>query len=352
MHSAERSYEDKAFIQELRLVSNTEGVVDWIVGGFYRDQDTRSTQVNYLRNFYNWAWAAWDCCVLGDDDFRYNREENFKDKAVFGELTWNVNDVFRLTGGFRYFDIDYENDTFMGVGLYDSFHIDEQVRLDGSDSDTLWKFNAAWDIRDNSMMYTTFSQGFRRGGTNAVPLSGVFAEDSVWLTYGPDTTNNYELGIKGTGNNSFYNVSLFYVDWDDIQLNSATTNWAFYAAQNGGKASTKGIEVEYDKSFGKGWRVNLGYAYTKGKLKEDMWSPDDVYIVAPDGSKLPGLAEHTVNVMLENVQEMSNGCAVGQPDQRLLPVRYEKSHQRHQCLLQQGNGLVQYLGFQQQCCNR
>ena len=307
MHSAERSYEDKAFIQELRLVSNTDGAVDWLVGGFYRDQDTRSTQVNYLRNFYNWAWAAWDCCAVGDDDFRYNREENFKDKALFGELTWNVNDVFRLTGGIRYFDIDYENDTFMGVGLYDSFSINERVQFDGSDSDTLFKVNASWDVRDNSMLYATFSQGFRRGGTNAVPLSGVFAESPAWLTYDPDTTNNYELGIKGTGNNSFYNVSLFYVDWDKIQLNTATTNWGFYAAQNGGSASTKGIEVEYDKSFGKGWRMNLGYAYTKGKLKDDMWSADDVYIIATDGSKLPGLAEHTVNIMLENAYDMSNG---------------------------------------------
>jgi outer membrane receptor protein involved in Fe transport len=307
MHSAERSYEDKAFIQELRLVSNTEGPVDWIIGGFYRDQDTRSTQVNYLRNFYNWAWTAWDCCVLGDDDFRYNREENFKDKAIFGELTWNVSDTFRLTGGIRYFDIDYENDTFMGVGLYESFHVDEQVRFDGSDSDTLWKFNASWDVRDNSMLYATFSQGFRRGGTNAVPLSGTFAENPAWLRYGPDTTNNYELGWKGTGNNSFYNISLFYVDWDDIQLNTSTTNWAFYAAQNGSSASTKGVEIEYDKSFGNGWRMNLGYAYTKGKLKDDMWSADDVYIVAPDGTKLPGLAEHTVNLMLENVMELENG---------------------------------------------
>ena len=307
MHSAERSYEDKAFIQELRLVSNTDGAVDWLVGGFYRDQDTRSTQVNYLRNFYNWAWAAWDCCAVGDDDFRYNREENFKDKALFGELTWNVNDVFRLTGGIRYFVIDYENDTFMGVGLYDSFSINERVQFDGSDSDTLFKVNASWDVRDNSMLYATFSQGFRRGGTNAVPLSGVFAESPAWLTYDPDTTNNYELGIKGTGNNSFYNVSLFYVDWDKIQLNTATTNWGFYAAQNGGSASTKGIEVEYDKSFGKGWRMNLGYAYTKGKLKDDMWSADDVYIIATDGSKLPGLAEHTVNIMLENAYDMSNG---------------------------------------------
>jgi outer membrane receptor protein involved in Fe transport len=307
MHSAERSYSDEAFIQEFRLVSNTEGLFDWIAGAFYRDQDTRSSQVNYLRNFYNWAWTAWGCCVLGDDDFRYNREENFKDMAIFGELTWNVTDSFRLTGGFRYFDIDYKNDTFMGVGLYESFHIDEQVQFKGSDSDTLFKFNASWELNDRSMLYGTISEGFRRGGSNAVPLSGTFAEDPAWLRYGPDSTTNYELGIKGGDANSFYNVSLFYVDWKDIQLNTATTNWAFYAAQNGSSATTKGIEIEYDRTFGDGWRFNLGYAYTKGELDSVMWSADDAYIVAPKGSRLPGLAEHSVNAMLENAFDMSNG---------------------------------------------
>ncbi len=307
MHSAERSYSDEAFIQELRLVSNTEGSIDWIVGLFYRDQDTRSTQVNYLRNFFNWAWAAWGCCAIGDDDFRYNREENFKDKAVFGELTWHVSDTFRMTGGFRYFDIDYKNDTFMGVGLWDSFAVNEQIRFEGSDSDTLFKFNAAWDVRDNAMIYGTISEGFRRGGTNAVPLSGIFAENPAWLRYGPDYTTNYELGIKGTGEGMFYNVSLFYVDWQDIQLNTGTTNWAFYAAQNGSSATTKGVEVEFDKSFGNGWRMNLGYTYTKGDLDKDMWSADNVYIVAIAGTKLPGLAEHSINAMLENAFELGNG---------------------------------------------
>jgi outer membrane receptor protein involved in Fe transport len=307
MHSAERSYEDKAFIQELRLVSNTEGAFDWILGAFYRDQDTSSKQVNYLRNFYNWAWTAWGCCVVGDDDFRYDREENFKDTALFGELTWNITDAFRLTGGFRYFDIDYENDTFMGVGLYTSFAIDEQVEFDGNDSGTLYKLNASWDFRDNAMLYGTISEGYRRGGTNAVPLSGIFAEDPAWLLYGPDSTTNYELGIKGVGNNSFYNVSLFYVDWKDIQLNTSTTNWAFYAAQNGSSASTKGVEIEYDMTFAENWRLNLGYAYTKGELDKDMMSADDAYLVAPAGNTLPGLAEHTLNVMLENAFDMNNG---------------------------------------------
>lgn len=306
MHSAERSYSDEAFIQELRLVSNTEGSFDWIVGLFYRDQDLRSSQVNYLRNFYNWAWTAWDCCVLGDDDFRYDRQENFKDKAVFGELTWNITERFRVTGGFRYFDLDYTNDTFMGVGLYESFHIDEQVRLDGSDSDTLFKFNASFDMNENTLLYGTISEGFRRGGTNAVPLSGTFAENPAWLRYGPDSTTNYEIGIKGDWNGSFYNVSLFYVDWKDIQLNTATTTWAFYAAQNGSSATTKGVEAEYNVAFGEGWLLNLGYAYTDGELDSDMWSADNVSVVAPGGSRLPGLAEHTANVSLQYAFDLSD----------------------------------------------
>jgi tetratricopeptide (TPR) repeat protein len=307
MHSAERSYSDEAFIQEFRLVSNTEGMFDWIAGAFYRDQDTRSSQVNYLRNFYNWAWTAWGCCVLGDDDFRYHREENFQDRAVFGELTWNISEDFRLTGGFRYFDLEYTNDTFMGVGLYEAFHIDEQVYLEGSDSDTLFKLNASWDLNENAMVYGTVSEGFRRGGTNAVPLSGTFAESPAWLSYGPDTTTNYELGIKGNWNSSFYNVSLFYVDWEDILLNTATTNWAFYAAQNGSSATTQGVELEYDVSFGDGWRLNLGYAYTDGELDEVMWSADNVYVVAQEGAKLPGLAENTANMMLEYAFEFGGG---------------------------------------------
>jgi outer membrane receptor protein involved in Fe transport len=307
MHSADRDYSDKAFIQELRLVSSNEGPIEWIIGGFYRDQDTRSTQVNYLQNFYNWAWAAWGCCALGDDDFRYNREENFKDYALFGELTWNITETFRLTGGARYFDVKYKNDTFMGVGLYDSFSVNDQVYFEDSDSDTLFKINASWNVRENVLLYSTFSQGFRRGGTNAVPLTGVFAESPAWLHYEPDTADNYEIGIKGTGDSSFYNISLFYVDWQNIQLNTATTYWGFYAAQNGSDAHTQGIEFEYDKFFGDNWHVNAGYAYTKGELDEVMWSADDIYVVAPEGQKLPGLSQHTINAMVENIANLDNG---------------------------------------------
>lgn len=307
MASAERTFGDEAFVQELRLVSNTDGAVNWIVGGFYRDQDNLSTQYSYLRGFFNWTAELWGCCVVDDNDFRYERNENFEDKALFGELTWNISDTFSLTGGFRSFDVDYFNDTFMGVGLYTSFGFDDQIQFSGSDSDTLFKINAAWNFSDDMMAYGTISEGYRRGGSNAVPLSGVFAEDPAWQTYGPDSTTNYELGIKGGSGKHFWSAALYYVDWKDIQLNTATTNWGFYAAQNGGDAHTRGLEVEYDTFFAENWRLKLGYSYNKGELDEDFLAADGAYTAGRDGWELPGLAEHMLNAMVEHNTSFNNG---------------------------------------------
>lgn len=307
MASAVRAFSEKAWVQEVRLVSNTKGPIDWIIGGFYRDEDSMSSQFSYLRGFHNWAQAAWGCCTLNDNDFRYVRNENFKDKALFGEVTWNVSDAFRLTGGFRHFKNDYKNDTFMGVGLYTSFAIDEQVQFSGSDSDTLYKINAAWDVNDHTMLYGTVSEGYRRGGANAVPLSGVFAENPAWQTYDPDKTTNYELGLKGSDQGHSWNLSAFYVDWKNIQLNTATTNWGFFAAQNGGDAHTQGLEAEYEVYFGRGWHANLGYAYTVGKLDETFMSADGAYVAGVKNARLPGLAKNTFNLMLENTSTFANG---------------------------------------------
>lgn len=307
MASAVRAFGDEAFVQELRLVSNTDGALDWIVGAFYRDQDNSSSQYSYLRGFYRWAQTAWGCCVVSDNDFRYDREENFKDSALFGELTWNITDTFRVTGGFRSFDTEYKNDTFMGVGLFTSYYIDDEVTFEGDDSDTLFKFNAAWDLNDSTMLYGTVSEGYRRGGANAVPLSGAFAEDPAWQVYDPDMTTNYEIGIKGGDARTFWNVSLYYVDWMDIQLNTATTNWGFYAAQNGGDAHTQGVEVEYDRVFGGGWHASIGYSFNQGELDETFLSADDAYVAGEKGAELPGLSEHTLNVMVENTITLGNG---------------------------------------------
>ena len=311
MASAVRTYSDEAFVQEFRLVSNGDNTVDWVAGAFYRDQDLLSTQQSFLRGFQAWGDLAFGPGVVDrDQDFDYSRDENFTDLGIFGEVTWHVSDTFRLTGGLRYFDVDFENNTFMGVGVWPpgSFRFEDTASFEQSEDDVLFKVNASFDLSDDMMLYGTISEGYRRGGSNAVPLSGVFAEDPGWLQYGSDSVLNYEVGIKGATDRLRYSAAAFFVDWDDVQINTASSNWAFFTAANGDKAETMGVEIELDGYLSDQVHYSLGYAYVDGELTKDALAPTaSAGVIAPAGAKLPGTAENTLNASLDYTQELNNG---------------------------------------------
>ncbi len=313
MAEARRSYADEAFIQEIRLVSDTDGKFDYIVGAFYLDQDLNATQESYLRGFKTWADNAFGPgVVVSDRDFNYARKQNYKDMSFFGEFTWHFSDSFRMTFGGRYYDTEFTNDTVMAVGLYTGFSPEDIAFFKDSDSGTLFKANFSLDLGENQLFYGTISEGYRRGGANAVPLSGTFAEDPAWQIYNPDSTTNYELGIKGLAGRVQYNFAAFYMDWEDIQINTATTNWGFFAAQNGGGARSVGLEAELSGSLGDDaqWQYGIGYAYVNAELTDDVYAPSDpgqMFPVANDGTSLPGTPEHSFNAFISNTQSFANG---------------------------------------------
>jgi len=314
MAEAQRTYSDKAFVQELRLVSNGDETMDYIVGLFYKNQDLVATQNSYLRGFTRWADAAFGPgVVVSDNDFAYVRNENLKEFSIFGELSYELSDDMTMTIGARRYDHTADTNTSMSVGLYSSFNIQDTANpTPVNDSGYLFKANLAYDLADNKMIYATISEGYRRGGNNAVPTVGIFAEDPNWLTFNPDTNTNYEMGIKGGDGDMQYNVSVFYVDWQDIQINTATSNWGFFAVQNGGPATTSGLEVELQGYLGadKAWHYGVGYAHVNAKLSGDVFTPPDVLQTNPvafDGTQLPGTPSDSFNFSLTHTQTMENG---------------------------------------------
>ena len=295
MASAVRSYKDSAFVQELRLVSKGGTQLDWTVGAFYQDQDLGQTQQSFLRGFKRW----WDTAtglpqfVTGDRDFDYSRDENFKDRAVFGELTWHFTDQFQMTGGLRYYNNDFTNRSFMDLPLLTGVFTPENSGFDTGDDGVLWKGNVSYKLNANQLAYATLSQGYRRGGSNAIPTSGTFAENPGFLRFDSDSVTNYEIGIKGTSTRFRYSTALFVIDWDDVQINTSTPVWGFFAAVNGGKASSKGVEFELDGRLTDRLGVNFGYTYVDAKLDEDAVSPTG-FVLGSAGNRLPGTPEHTV----------------------------------------------------------
>lgn len=311
MATANRGYEDKGFVQELRLVSDNEGPFNYVVGLYYQNQDTRSTQQSFLKGFKNYVDALFGYDVPWvnptDQDWDYDNKNNSKQKAIFGELTYDISEDVHFTGGFRHFKSDLETNVYMDlplwIGLYEP--LDKSNETD--ETGTLFKANLSWDFSDNDKIYATFSQGYRRGGANAVPLTGAFAEDAGWLTYKSDRTDSYELGIKGSHEGISYVASLFYVGWKDPQLNTSTPNWGFFVVQNGTKARTKGFELELDGELGEGLHYNFGYAFVDAKLSEDLLAPTAAAtLIAPKGSLLPGVPKHMVNLNLDYTTSLSD----------------------------------------------
>ncbi|SHH95579.1 TonB-dependent receptor [Ferrimonas marina] len=316
MAQANRGYEDEAFVQELRLVSNPDdGWLDWVAGAYYMDQDLKASQDSLMPGWAEWMvasdqadlWTSWGANIQ-DQDFYYRRNQNFKDLALFGELTFHISDRLRATVGARWFDNEFTNDTVMSFPVWPGFESTPNFKTE--DDDVLFKGNLSYDLTDRHMVYGTVSEGYRRGGANAVPLEGFLAEDPAYQQYDSDSVVNYELGVKGAVANHSYTLSAFYMDWSDPQLNIATYNWGFFAAVNGESARTQGLELELRGYLTDAISYNFGYAFVDAELTDDfivLPGTDVAYVYAEKGARLPGQAEHALNLGLDYTHEFDSG---------------------------------------------
>ncbi|MDZ4866150.1 MAG: TonB-dependent receptor [Alphaproteobacteria bacterium] len=316
MASADRTFGDEAIIQEMRLVSNGENVVDYIVGFYYQDQDRASTQISRLVGYKRWwdtVWCAGDpvcgAAVTGDIDFDYSRAETFTDKAVFGELTWNISTTVQATGGMRYFDNEAKNNTSMALPLFGIPGINPQYKT--SEDDVLFKANLSWEFDEDQLLYAVYSEGYRRGGTNAVPdgTLGLLGEPlaAAYQLYGSDRSANYEVGVKGQLGSIRYGATAFLLEWDDPQLSTATPIWGYYATINGKSARSYGLELEAQGRLGDNVRYGAGYTYVNAELTADLLLPGvSPLFTVPKGTKLPGTPEHSFNVFADYTTPVSD----------------------------------------------
>jgi outer membrane receptor protein involved in Fe transport len=292
------------FVQEFRLVSAGESRVDWIAGAFYMDEDSLDLdEFDYFRG----ENAIFGPYFTDPNDLflHLNRESEFTDMAIYGEISYHVTEKFSLTGGMRAFDQEFKSTGFFDFKAFGYYPADE---TDFDESDVLFKVNASYDINDDTMVYATFSQGFRRGGANSFPTEGPLAESGELSEYDSDRVDNYELGLKGTlGGMHQYSTAIYYIDWADAQIGILTPNVGYDAAVNAGDAESYGFEGEIFGDLTDRLSYNLGYSYTNAELVDSI---DIGGVSASKGTRLPGVSEHTASVSLDYTQPLNNGWSM------------------------------------------
>jgi len=339
VNAAERQNTEEGFVQEIRLVSNdSDSNVDWVVGAFYIDQEGSGAQQTVSRGFQEWIAAAdadgdafhdvtgfyvgadWPVgwYNLGTNvTFDWTYESDFKDLAFFGEVTWHASDSVALTLGARRFDNEHTVSSQTGLPIW--WVSNPLITEVNEDDDVLFKGNISWQASDNTMVYGTISEGYRRGGTNAAPVrpDPDYPNDPEWNSFGSDSVVNVEVGVKGRSENFTYTVAAFNIDWSDPQLNVATPSGAYYAVQNGDKARSTGLESEFTWAVNDNFRLYGGYTFINAELTKDVFLHDasdatdgPTELRATKGARTPLTAEHTMNIAASFTNELSNGMSL------------------------------------------
>ncbi|MCR8921847.1 TonB-dependent receptor [Dasania sp. GY-MA-18] len=306
---ADRSFSDSALTQELRLVSNeNSSAIDWVAGVFYMDQDRNVGQYSLQKGLEEYAPLR-----LGFEtteiDTVYQRDEKISDISLYGEATYNISDELRVTGGIRWFKTTFDNTVQLGfpICVCDP-SVPTVTQPSFEDDDILFKANIAWDLDEWNMLYSTISEGYRRGGSNAiVPFGLPFGEPNheTIMTYDSDSVINYEVGFKGKTDSTSYTVSLFYIDWSTPQINTTTGAFGFFMAANGKSATTQGLEMEIEGYLTERLHYSGGYTYTNAKLSDDFIGKQFNNVIAESGEKLPGIPEQLINVALDYTMPVS-----------------------------------------------
>ncbi len=316
------------FTQELRLVSQSDSHLSWIVGGFYNKTDTDASSREFTPGFDQFAVDNFGGAQLRPDSLEYLEITGSKvtESALFGEVGYQVTDKLDITIGARFYEYDVESkaafDFPLANTLYEgaapdaiSVNFEEN---EAGDNGNLFKFNAKYQFTDSVMAYATISEGFRIGGSNGlVPCPTPLPEEQQTgcgtpdeMLYDADTTTNYELGFKSTWMRSqlHFNAALFNVDWDNAQIAGATTVGQLPYLSNAGSANAKGIEIATRAILSDSFTAYATYAYTKAELTSDapyLFNADGSD-GAVDGDRLPGSPEHQFSMGINYQTEVFN----------------------------------------------
>lgn len=249
--------------QELRVTTPVDKRLRGTFGLFYDDNKLfDNTDWSYLQEAagYIYRRSPNPAVNANDTSVRPVKVGFFNDVqrkdtqfAAYGEASFDiVPDKLTFTGGLRYYDekasINGSSATSFGgargvynaaTGTYSAaatpptrYGISvnmNQLYADSSPAKyngVLYKANLTYRIGDGSLVYATYSDGFRPGGFNRKPCSVGSATcptnaDFVRLgTYVPDKVQNYEIGGKFSlmDRRLQVNFAAYQIDWSNIQI--------------------------------------------------------------------------------------------------------------------------------------
>lgn len=249
----------KTFSEELQILSNPGGRIDYVAGLFYYRDRLGSLFINqqFPAIVRSTAITTPVLRAQANGTYNYNRTR-LDSKAAYAQVTFHVNDQLSLTGGMRYtsdhkeffnasangilplpvagqpnpltlitIDTPLVPDSVFGVrptncggAVTATINIDTAGRYVGANycprtfNQVTYRAGVDFEVTSRNLLYASVSSGFRSGGFNAGQLQAASAP-----TFEPEKVTAFEVGSKNRffDNTLQFNISAFYNRYSDLQ---------------------------------------------------------------------------------------------------------------------------------------
>ena len=329
--------------QELRLVSNSEGPVEWLAGFYYLNREMNAagaiwTEPAYLDSV-GIDYSALPCVKQFNDSHcreghpgGVDLDPNVKliydrEVAIFGELTYHLTDTLSLTAGLRYTEFEYTDNLTQQGGFSDALDLmiagtpgvatytpdTASTSGTGNQNSTTSKIGLNWRPNDAHTIYFTAAQGFRRPHPNVIStVIDIPASDPQFIPEFADSDElwSYELGAKSRflDGRLQANLAVYFIDWKGIQVGANRTSDNHPYLLNAGNAEGKGFEAELlawpsdNLELG----LNLTFAETEIASLSQLEAEVSGYV---QGARLPG-PETKVSGFAQYTWGLNNGSSL------------------------------------------
>jgi outer membrane receptor protein involved in Fe transport len=229
-----------------------------MVGFYYQNTETANTM--NIGRYYVAEWGA--ALGIGVSNLALIRPMEIDDttKSIFATRTFYLSEKLHLTAGVRHTDVDKDYiriTSGLGINgasedlLFDDFNIKYTHKgslADGtlqenaySESATTPSLMVQYFKDENSMLYVSYSDGFKAGGYEA--LGTALANNGAYNSEGVDA---YEIGYKTSNDKMKMSMNYFNSKYDGNQLSQFIypEDGAPYNTTSNVPSTNKGIELE------------------------------------------------------------------------------------------------------------
>ena len=228
---AARDQSYKQFSQEIRIAGDLSDSIDLIAGLYYLHT---SYQIRPLP--YN-GGSAGQVYFLNGPAQGFTARQKLDSYAIFAESIVKLGGNVRLTVGGRYttetkkFGIDFTIPAVFSAADKQTF------------SDPTGRVILDWKPNDDTMLYASWSRGFRSGGFN-----GRATSPTSIGPYDPERVDSFEAGLKADflDGKLRFNPTVFWVEYNDKQedIIRAAGVGTETIVENAASARIRGAEVE------------------------------------------------------------------------------------------------------------